>query len=266
MMDMGFLQRIKSTAAQEGLLRHFPALFLSFGIAAQRSTRLTEALHSHLRRNSHDVLDAIGNLLREEQVVCPWGDALAIDRAKVLANWIAPHVTGESVLDLLCGDGAVGNQLGKACSANVHLVERQFQRGVMNRDWIRDIEDFETFITTHESSVKHDTILLCTVLHHETDPVQLLELAAQRAARRILIVENCIEEVYEADYHLLVDAIFNCSLYRTQLPIPGQHRTAHEWRELCEKHGRVSQIHHTTKVPGIPLGHTLMVVDLEDCS
>lgn len=256
------MRQIRSIGARYGILRHFPPFLSSLGVEPRRAHTIACEFTDLLDATEDRMLEEIGRLLADEGLREPWGDALATARAEHLARWIAPHLLGSRVIDVLCGDGAVGTRLEALTGAAVRLVERNDQRGVVDRPWISCIEDFDAF-AAHSEPRMCETAIVSTVLHHETDPKRTLALAARCASQRVVIVENCIEPQYGKDYHLLVDAMFNRSLYRTHLAWPGEHRTAEDWLVVCAEHGRAHIVDRCTTVPGIPLAHTLIVVDLE---
>lgn len=255
-------EQITSSAAKEGVVQHFPALCESLGFTAAESSNLAGDLLDFLNPSSPEMLDKVGEFFAISGIQTQWRSALMKARADWLAGWIAPEIRGTTVLDLLCGDGAVGVQVSKAAQTSIHLVERQSQRGTVTRPWLNNIEEFSRFAIA-KTRARFDTVLLCTVLHHEQDAERTLELAARSASERVVIVENCLEERYCADYHLLIDMLFNCSLYRTQLASPGEHRTSAEWCNLCSNFGTPRIVDRSIEVPGIPLAHTLIVVDMK---
>jgi hypothetical protein len=109
---------------------------------------------------------------------------------------------------------------------------------------------------------KFGTVLICTNLHHEEDPERLLALGASLAAHRLILVENCIEQEYPAEYHLLIDLFFNQCLNRSALRSPGTHRPAAGWVAATQKFGELVHVEHKRGIPGIPLGHHLIVVEM----
>jgi hypothetical protein len=261
MMADAAYDRIASVAARAGVLRHFPGLFASFGMAVADARRLTTGIVGLLEAGRPSLLDDIGNLLGMSRAKLEWGRLLAEARAPFLGRWIASHAQNGALLDLLCGDGAVGTAVSALTGQAVDLVERKGQRGVMPRPWSKRIESLSAFRRRATTS-RFENALLCTVLHHEADPEHMLGLAA-RLSRRVILLENCIDDDYTPDYQLLVDAIFNCSLYRTRLPWPGQHLHAQDWLTRCAAYGRARLIGHSSAVPGVPLAHSIIVLDVE---
>ena len=252
---------IRGSGARQGVLRHFPPFLISLGVEPEYAIEITKRLSELFEESEDKMLRDVGQLFTNAGVRDRWGHALANARAVHLANSLLPLLEGKRILDLLCGDGAVGVNFESTSGREVLLVERPGQRGVVPRPWLGRVRDFDSFSRSREPSVC-DTSVLSTVLHHEEEPMSLLELAAFSSTRRIVIIENCIEEQYDAEYHLLVDAIFNRSLYQTDLLWPGQHRTAEDWIAMCSNFGSAKIAGHLTAVPGIPLPHTLIVVDL----
>jgi hypothetical protein len=253
---------VRHASAEHDVLRHFPGFLASLGVGRRQAGAITGRFVELLGAPGDLLLDGLDSLIAENGLREPWGQALATARAELLSRWIAPQLVGSCVLDLLCGDGAVGMRLEADAGVAVRLVEREHQRGVVERPWAARIEDFEPFARCAQPAVC-DTAVLVAVLHHEEDPSAALALAARSAARRVVIVENCLEPDYGCDYHLVVDRLFNASLFHTGLPCPGQHRTAAEWVAMGCAFGHAHVVDRRTDVPGIPLAHTLNVLDLE---
>lgn len=262
MTDKAIMLRLRSNEAKSGVLRHFPPFLASLGVEPRRAHAITNEFTLLLNKPDDEVLDDIGNLISREGLGKSWGDSLTTDRAEQLAQWIAPQLRGERVLDILCGDGAIAVRMEIITGKKLHLVERHDQCGVVNRPWFDRIEDFESLLFRAQPHIC-DTAVLCTVLHHELDPLATLALAAKCASQRVVIVENCIESLFGKDYHLLIDAIFNRSLYRTCLAWPGEHRTAEEWGAMCTGLGSAHIVDRKTSVPGVPLPHTIIVLELD---
>jgi hypothetical protein len=189
-----------------------------------------------------------------------WNSVLCAQRSRVIADWIAPHAKG-ALLDLLCGDGRVGECLISRYQVNVTLTERE---GAYTRDRSEHRVPYYPFdvFTKLSPQPRFDVVLLCTVLHHEPNPEALLSLSAQIARRRIIVLENCLETECPADYHLLMDIFFNEWLNRIAIGCPASHRTAEGWRSLVSRYGKVKRLERRDAVPGIPLPHYLFVIDV----
>jgi hypothetical protein len=59
-----------------------------------------------------------------------------------------------------------------------------------------------------------------------------------------------------------MDLFFNRCLNRTALPAPGQHRSTEEWLAMGRRVGEARALDRSCAVPGIPLAHTLIIVEL----
>lgn len=189
-----------------------------------------------------------------------WNAVLFRERSECIASWIAPFVFG-NMLDMLCGDGSVGSQLA-LIGKHVTLTEREES---YNFDHSKHELPFLTVDTLTKSSTLpcFETVLLSTVLHHESNPELLLSLAAKIARRRIIIVENCLENSNPTDFQLVMDIFFNHCLNQTSLYSPGHHRSAEDWVSLVSLYGNVCSIDRRENIPGIPLSHHLIVIDVE---
>jgi hypothetical protein len=185
-----------------------------------------------------------------------WNDVLKQRRSAVLGSWVSPHVAG-SLVDLLCGDGEVGLRLQER-GIRVSFVERGSDYACDRRP-LGDA--FTELGLLRKHPVRADCVLLCTVLHHEVEPDSMIELAFNLARRRVIIVENTVEELYDADYHELVDRFFNECLNASGLACPMNHRRVEGWVRACSNYGRIVLTQRRDDVPGIPLPHQLVVLD-----
>ncbi|MEI6430490.1 MAG: hypothetical protein WCO45_19210 [Pseudanabaena sp. ELA607] len=207
-----------------------------------------------------DSLPKIAQVLEQQGIRVKWNQVLWFKRSEFLAQWLAPHIVGE-LLDLLCGHGEVGKSLTKL-RINVTLTERD---GIYPEDWKlpANLPYIPlSALTTFPPSRQFDTVLLCTVLHHEINSQALLALAERLATKRIIIVENCLEQNFPADYQLLMDILFNNSLNLTNLESPAVHQTVEEWLAATSTFGKVIHLERRASVPGVPLSHHLIVIEV----
>ncbi|MDD0969011.1 MULTISPECIES: class I SAM-dependent methyltransferase [Pseudomonas] len=209
--------------------------------------------------SSHLALSHLRHELTRTGLRDTWNRVLDHARSAYLAELIAPHVEGVT-MDLLCGDGALAIELEKMTGQPVHLVERP--KDVLNtwRPWIDRIRPFESIDVSFEG-IEADTVVLSTVLHHEQFPRDLIRTAVQKTKKRLVVIENCIDDVFDAEYQVFVDLFFNTCLNETKLDSPGAHLREDEWTAILYEFGfrQVDVVERTTQVPGIPLSHTVMV-------
>ncbi|CAH0305583.1 hypothetical protein [Pseudomonas brassicacearum] len=237
-----FFPILKTMGASDSVLKRIEREFL------YRYAKSPQLALSHLRQE----LSQTG--LRDS-----WNWVLNHARSTFLAGLIAPYVEGVT-MDLLCGDGALAIELEKMTGQLVHLVERP--KDVLNtwRPWNSRIRPFGSMGTSLDS-IEADTVVLSTVLHHELFPRDLIRTAIHKTKKKLVIIENCIDEVFDAEYQVFVDLFFNTCLNETSLDSPGAHLREDEWTAILYEFGfsQVDVVERTTQVPGIPLSHTVMV-------
>lgn len=224
-------------------------------VAPETARAFTTTVTDELRESRGEYVGGSGF----QEIRTSWNAVLSAQRSLMIADWIAPQLNG-SVLDMLCGDGRVGEALSERHGMDVTLTERSgayiCNRGAHNIPFY----SFDTF-TSLSPQPRFDAVLLCTVLHHEPDLEALLALSTQVARRKIIILENCLETECPADYHLLVDLFFNQWLNPIAIDCPANHRTTEEWLSVMSKYGRARFIDRRSALPGIPLPHSLFVLD-----
>ena len=72
----------------------------------------------------------------------------------------------------------------------------------------------------------YDTALLLTVLHHTSEPDEIL-LEASRVARRVIILEDVFEGAWQRKYTKVADSITNLEFFGH----PHSNRSDAEWRD-----------------------------------
>jgi hypothetical protein len=199
--------------------------------------------------------------LEREGIRARWNSVLRQKRSAVISEWIAPHVEG-NMLDLLCGEGKVSEYLSRY-QIPVTLTERDGTYTCKPDCHQAQFVPFDSLIKLFPKP-QFDTVLLCTVLHHEIDPEALLSLSANLARRRILIIENCLEPEYPENFQLLMDIFFNHCLNKIEIDCPARHRTIKDWIACASDYGRVELLGRKESVPGIPLSHHMLVVSSHD--
>lgn len=208
------------------------------------------------RYSSFHSWEALSRWLEESGARQKWNKHFWNIRSQFIANWVFPFLKGESLLDLLCGNGQIGQKLKK--HKKVFFVERVNVYPELS-NYIPDCIDFNDF-TTYKKTF--DTVLLCTVLHHEIDPEHVLSLAVQSTSKRLIIIENCIDSLFDAYFQQAIDLFYNECLNKTSLPTTNQHRTMKDWVILAQKYeGTLVDWHYYTRIPGIPMPHDLLVFE-----
>jgi hypothetical protein len=185
-----------------------------------------------------------------------WNRVLSEKRSAALGRWVAGHVEG-TVLDLLCGDGRVGEWLSQQ-GMPVVLCEREAAYEVDREVHQAPFLPFEKL----DAQFRADTVLVSTVLHHEPEPEPLMRLAAALGRARLVIVENGLEDQAPDDFQLLMDFFFNRCLNQFDVPAVARHCTPASWQASASRFGRPLLYQRREHLPGIPLPHHLFVIDL----
>lgn len=187
-----------------------------------------------------------------------WNDVFDNKRATFIADWIRPFINGDSVLDLLCGNGRIGNILSADFKVsfmehfNHYDLDKEIYNGAVNDFSSRDL-------LTNDI----DVVIIIASLHHEVKPKEAIEYAIRVAKKRIIIIENTITPLYDHNYQVMIDHFFNACLNESNLPNPGNHHTTKEWISMVESHGaRLIDIGYRSRIPGIPMPHDLMIFDV----
>ncbi|RUM54851.1 MAG: hypothetical protein DSY85_06445 [Marinomonas sp.] len=252
-------------AFTEELYRQFgnrasQTLRTDLGYNRQESTELAELVVGLLVQKGPEAYSEIHDFLVNRGVQHRWNGIFHHCRSAAVAQWLLPHVRG-NLIDLLCGSGRIGgilSDLGVPTSLSERYQVRDSYPVVETaRPWL-DHDSLED----EAKCRSYDTVLLSTALHHEPDPERLLELALRLASRRVLIVENCVEDDLSPEMHILVDDFFNYCLNNTPLPCPAQHRTVDDWSEMLKGRARIVFSDRRDSLPGIPLSHHLIVAEV----
>ena len=264
--DNSSLQRIQASQpnpfSEEAIYHFCTAVLLilerDLHLAHRCAVNLVLEFSRNLRIQKEQAWPMIADLLEASGIRSRWNHTLAVERPSALASWILPYCR-DSILDLLCGDGHVGERLALA-GADVVLTERADSYSLVRAHPIPFIEFSELTTQTHWAK-SFGTVLLCTVLHHELDPGVLVQLASNFANARLIIIENCLPPAESSESQLLLDLFFSQCLNSFNAPTVGNHKTTSEWQSVASFHGAVCVLERRGSLPGIPLSHDLIVVD-----
>ncbi len=247
--------------SEEAIYRFYLAILrvLQRELHLQRihAEELSREFSQTLRAKKEGAWPLIASRLETTGIRCRWNQLLAHDRPSILASWISPYCCG-TVLDLLCGDGNLGEQLA-LMGPKVVLTERMWSYNITRTHAIPFIEFTDLMLHTPEA---FDTVLICTVLHHEIEPAELLSLASRLGKARLIIIENSLDKFGSEETQLLMDLFFARCLNSFSTPAIGQHRTISEWISMANSYGVVRVEGKRYSLPGIPLSHDMIVVDL----
>lgn len=187
-----------------------------------------------------------------------WNDVFDNKRASFIADWVRPFINGATVLDLLCGNGRIGNIL--SAEFKVSFMEHFNHYGLGVENYNGAVYNFNS----RDVALDHiDVVMIIASLHHELKPKEAIEYAVRIAKKRIIVIENTITALYDHNYQVMIDHFFNACLNESNLPNPGNHHTAKEWIDMIEAHGaKLINLDYRSRIPGIPMPHDLMVFDV----
>lgn len=114
-------------------------------------------------------------------------------RSRVLAEAIGPLLPGNaSVLDVGCGDGTIGRLLEQR-RPDLRLVGIEVAR---RRDAGPMVEIFDGLLLPYRGK-SVDAVMFVDVLHHSSDPDQLLRESARVARQAVIIKDHLCENLVD---------------------------------------------------------------------
>jgi len=226
-------------------------------IDSKDSMRLATELCRSLYEDGEGALPLVSEKLHQTGIRAQWNQVLSQQRPSVIASWILPYCKGP-VLDLLCGDGRVGERLNEH-GFQVTLAER-LESYFLDRKHGIPFIDFDHLKA--EETPPFATVLLCTVLHHELMPEDLIRLGASLCRDRLIVIENCLDDRFSEECQLLFDIFFSRCLNSFELPTGGNHEMASNWLSRLSGYGCLRVHERRESLPGIPLPHDLLIIDM----
>jgi hypothetical protein len=237
--------------------RALAVLWARDGIHVENAASLAETIATAFSSGREGVRRA-SDLLDESGVRARWNDVLRQQRAAALAARIRPLIRGR-LLDVLSGDGSVCRALADLGVADIAATERA---GDYSQASLPGNATFAPFTDALDlSTFGADTALLSAVLHHEPDPIRLLNRLAHAGIARWIVVENCVTPEFSQPFHRFADEFFNSCLNEFGVSCVDQHRTLEEWTEVLSHFGAVTVIDPACATPGIPFPYAFLVVD-----
>jgi hypothetical protein len=188
-----------------------------------------------------------------------WNDSFATGRACAVAEWVAPWLAGSGrVLDLLAGDCLLTGRIAEAANSRITATERLDHYSRIAPHPAVDLVDHR-LVESGARALRGDTVLMCAVLHHEDNPAALRDLATATEARRFVVVENCVDDDYGPDFHLLMDLFYIRCLNEFGSSCTREHRTVAQWQEFLRGFGDLVHVDTKYPVPGLPFPYQLLV-------
>ncbi|ABM08489.1 hypothetical protein [Paenarthrobacter aurescens] len=196
-------------------------------------------------------------MLVSSGVRAAWNMNFAEQRSRAVADWVAPHLCGQTkpAVDLLAGDCRLTGMIAARTGQQITALER-----VGHFDDIIDNELIDFVPWEDGDALPHtDTIFLGAVLHHERDPQAILDAVMSTTATKLVVLENCIDEDFSGDLHPALDLFFNQTLNQFGSDCVREHRTAAEWEEFLAPFGVLVHYSELSPVPALPFPYQLMV-------
>jgi hypothetical protein len=255
---MGFLMFGADTLARfrdrlsEGMTRDLQ-------LDASFSWRMARDVTEMIAARGAEAFTAVRARLAEWDIGVQWQHVLREERARAVAEWVEPFARG-TVLDLLGGAGRAAEMLAELGPEVIVLDKEKPAKGACPLPFFH-------LRSPRETSLPHcDTVLFCQVLSREEDPEWLLSMASRTSARRLLIVENVVEPEHPRDVLELMDLFFERCLPSPSVAARARtrprHRPLETWLSPLVSRGAIAAIERRPSLPGVPLSHALIAVDL----
>jgi SAM-dependent methyltransferase len=224
-----------------------------FGLREVAIKQFLEVLEQEVRMTQDSpVAEFESNLKKCLARVGPLGtkDEALSERARIIYDEIKELFTGDSLLDIGCGDGRISV-----------LAKQHFRRTVATdvvdivptafRNLGLEFKAYKEGSPLPTGDERFDTVLLLTVLHHSSRPRDLLELAWGATQKRLIIIESVIG-VHEVEssvrydlkslpdseqtgFAAFVDWFYNRVLY-DDVPVPYNFTTPENWLSTFAEH------------------------------
>ena len=203
-------------------------------------------------------------------------DAALFERAKIIYGQIKPFLVGDTLLDIGCGNGIIGK-----------LATPHFKK-VQLLDVVKYVPDalelpYLEYKEGHPLPVqeKYDTVLLLTVLHHSSDPVELLKMAWEVTNKTLIIIESVVgvhqvapniqyeladlSDKHQIAYAAFIDWFYNRVLH-DNVPVPYNFTTPDNWQVTFRKHNMrlTHTVHEGQDIEIGPEYHILFVLEKQE--
>ena len=173
-------------------------------------------------------------------------------RLDVLTEMISPHLeSGDHVLDVGCGSGALGARLIAANAAKGVIVDG-LEKHPRGGEPIRVIAyPGETFPLANDS---YDVVIVADVLHHEQEPEKLLREAVRVSRRLVIIKDHQVNGPFAQARISLIDWAANAPY---GVPCLYRYNTPAQWTETIQRY-RLEPVRRCDSMNLYPSGVNLL--------
>jgi SAM-dependent methyltransferase len=249
------------------------------GMDEAATSRFTKSAISQAQLSADDTRVAFERELKMKLTGIARGsklNAALYARARTIKSQIEPYLVGDSLLDIGCGNGMIAS-----------LIQSKFKQ-VLALDVVEylPIELGIAFKPYREGDglpigdSKYDTVLLLTVLHHASAPLELLKLAWAATNKRLIIIESVVginklqaNVKYElvnlpydkqVAYAAFVDWFYNRVLHN-DVPVPYNFTTPDQWLSTFRNHDMkvIKTEHFGQDIEIGPEYHVMFVLEKE---
>ena len=151
-------------------------------------------------------------------------------RSGLIFSQVAPHINGETVLDVGAGDGKVGELVATKLGKQVTLVD------VINYNSTSlplDLYDGKMLPYTDK---QFDTSIVSVVFHHADQPIRLLEETIRVTNKRIVVIESVYFNEQHRQLNVVLDWFYNRVLHEA-VNCPFNFQTPDGWNETFKHYG-----------------------------
>jgi ubiquinone/menaquinone biosynthesis C-methylase UbiE len=154
-------------------------------------------------------------------------------RIRSLVEQLAPFLqTGDQVLDVGCGIGALGRAIMDSPLTPQHVIVFGLERVRRGNELIA-VDEYNGASIPH-SDKSFDLVILADVLHHDTDPNQLLAECVRVSRRLIVIKDHKPDGLFGHARICLLDWAANDPY---AVPCLYRYQTLLQWRNMFAEHG-----------------------------
>lgn len=193
------------------------------------------------------------------------------DRARFLMRKIAPHLVGETLLDLGAGTGHTAVLLSSESKITMldvaphkgafgqMLVGQPVAAHLAHKHDLKRVR-YDGRRIPFENDV-FDVVLIAFVLHHCEAPELVLREAARVAKRRILVLEDVNGEHKPSRFERFLDALWNLELFH-----PHEERTRSAWLKVFDSCSLnvIVETNWTWKMAGFGVRQTMWVLEVPE--